>query len=231
MGAKVTVKVQRPSGDPAPGATIRATNRSAWIASDSEWAGTTDSDGQFIWANLDTGWGGDLFDFEANYIAADGVRWRGKCTQRIDAPTAFTLGLTPFIAPVGEFSPLLIERLRSIEDGSYVLQAIGELEAVRKSGLIIAVLTVGSKVVEEMIQLKCKLAGTWNPEFSNMTLGQLIKTQTVRDVVPPGWINKLQAICHLRIPAAHAKNALGQPEEASLMVGVVRGLAEALFAL
>ncbi|MCL4308554.1 MAG: hypothetical protein M1606_00890 [Candidatus Thermoplasmatota archaeon] len=178
---------------------------------------------------MDTGWAGDLYDFTADYIDGQGVRWRGESTQRIGAPASFTIGLAPFIPPVGDFSDSLIAKLKSVEGGTALLQAIGELEVARRSGLVLCVVSIGSYVLEGLVQAKCRLAGAWEDALARETLGSLIRMEQVKKVIPSGWIDKLDAFSRLRRPNVHPKGAVGQPEEASLTVGLVRGLAEELF--
>lgn len=226
MGARVSVKVTLLDGLAAPGATIKAFNRNAWGAGDRHWDGTTDSGGQHTWASMDTGWAGDLYDFTADFIDGRGVRWRGESTQRIGGPTSFTLGLAAFIPPVGDFSDALIAKLESAEGGTALLQAIGELEVARRSGLVLGVVSIGSHVLEGLVQVKCRLAGTWEDALASEPLGSLIRKEQVKMVIPGGWIDKLDAFSRLRRPNVHPKGAVGQSEEASLTVGIVRGLAE-----
>jgi hypothetical protein len=177
---------------------------------------------------MDTGWAGDLYDFEADFVDQQGVRWRGESTQRIEAPTTFVMGLAPYIPPVGDFSDALIAKLEAADGGAALLQAIGELEVARRSGLVLGVVSLGSHVIEGLIQVKCRLAGTWEERLASEPLGSLLREEPVKQVLPGGWIDKLEAFSRLRRPSVHAKGAVGQPEEASLTVGMVRGLAEEL---
>ena len=228
MGARVSVSVTLPGGSAAAGATIKAFNRNAWGPGARHWDGTTDSNGQHVWISMDTGWAGDLYDFEADFVDQQGVRWRGESTQRIEAPTTFVMGLAPYIPPVGDFSDALIAKLEAADGGAALLQAIGELEVARRSGLVLGVVSLGSHVIEGLIQVKCRLAGTWEERLASEPLGSLLREEPVRQVLPGGWIDKLEAFSRLRRPSVHAKGAVGQPEEASLTVGMVRGLAEEL---
>jgi hypothetical protein len=228
MGARVSVKVSLPDGSVAAGSRIKAVNRNAWGKYDRHWEGTTDSAGEHVWASMDTGWAGDLYDFGADYVDEQGVRWKGESTQRIKRSMSFVIGLAPFIPPVGDFSDAIIAKLKAAEGGTALLQAIGELEVARRSGLVLGVLSIGSHVIEGLIQVKCRIAGKWDDSFAVEPLGSLLKEDAVKEVVPGGWIDKLEAFSRLRRPSAHAKGAVGQPEEASLTVGMVRGLAEEL---
>jgi hypothetical protein len=177
---------------------------------------------------MDTGWAGDLYDFAADFVDGGGVRWRGESTQRIGAPTSFVIGLAPFIPPVGDFSDALIAKLKEAGGGTALLQAMGELEVARRSGLILGVVSIGSHVLEGLIQVKCRIAGTWDESLAEQPLGSLIKQDQVRRTIPGGWIDKLEAFSRLRRASVHPKGAVGQPEEASLTVGLVRGLADEL---
>ena len=229
MGAEVSVRVTMPDGTPAAGASIKAFNRNAWGVNDRHWNGTADSRGVQTWPSMDTGWAGDLYDFSATFVDAEGVRWRGESTQRIGAPTQFVIGLAPFIPPVGDFSDALIAKIKSAEGGTALLQAIGELEVARRSGLVLGVVAIGSHVMEGLVKVRCKLAGEWDDALDREPLGNLIRNVRVKSVIPSGWIDKLEAFCRLRRPNVHPKGATSQPEEASLTVGMVRGLAEDLF--
>ena len=229
MGARVLVTVTLPDGSAVAGATLSALNRNAWNPDGRYWEGTTDSNGQHVWVSMDTGLVGDLYDFEANFVDRQGVHWRGESTQRIEAPTTFNMGLAPHIQPVGDFSDALIVKLKAAEGGKALCQALGELEVARRSGLILGVVAIGSHVIEGFIQVKCRLDGTWQERLASEPLGILLKEEPVRQVLPGGWIDKLEAFSRLRKPSVHAKGAVGQPEEASYTIGMVRGLAEELF--
>lgn len=229
MGARVSVTVTLPSGLPAAGASLSAYNRNAWAAGDRTWEGTADSKGEHVWTSMDTGWAGDLYDFKADFVDADGVRWEGASTQRIGTPTTFTIGLTPSFPPIGEVSDAVLAKIHEVVGGDALLQAMSELEVARRSGLVLGVVAIGSHVLEGLIQVKCRIAGLWDDGLLNESLGSLIRKEPVKRVVPGGWIDKLDAFSRLRRPGVHSKGSIGQPEEASLTVGIVRGLSEELF--
>jgi hypothetical protein len=178
---------------------------------------------------MDTGWAGDLYDFIAEFVDSRGVRWRGESTQRIKGPSEFVIGLTPFVPPVGDFPEDLIEQLGRTEGGRAVLQALGELEVARRSGLQLTVVAMSSVVVEGLIQAKCRASGAWDEKLTSEPLGVLIQAEPIRKVIPRTWLERLERFSKLRGPGAEVKSPTSQPEEASLAVGIVRGLAQSLF--
>lgn len=230
MGAHVVFEMKLSDGRPAAGARIVATNRDAWSAKARHSEGTAGPDGRVSWPSLDTGTKGDMYDFEAHVTDTEGVAWRGTSTHRISHDDSFEMGLAPYVPPLQEFSPEFIARLQGMEGGREVAQSLGELETARKAGLVLGVVALASHVIEGLIRLRARSKGVWDGEYDGDTLAALIRREKIKRMLPAGWYDKLDGFSKIRKPGVHSKGAMGQPEEASLSIGYVRGLAEEFFA-
>lgn len=85
MGARVTMRVELPGGEPARGAQIEGTNHDAWDPKHKSWPGTTGQDGTWTWTDMDTGTLGDRYTFGVSYTDPQGVEWAAEISQRISS--------------------------------------------------------------------------------------------------------------------------------------------------
>jgi hypothetical protein len=91
MGGKVTVQVRQADGTPVAGARILAINHDAWSKSHKEWHAATESNGDHVWPNLDTGTFGDRYTFSAALEDGKGGKWAGETSHRIKGDMTVTI--------------------------------------------------------------------------------------------------------------------------------------------
>ena len=91
MGGKVNVQVRQADGSKISGARILAINHDAWSKQHKEWHGTTDSTGDFLWPNMDTGTLGDRYTFTAAFEDGKGGKWAGESSHRVKGDMTVTL--------------------------------------------------------------------------------------------------------------------------------------------
>jgi hypothetical protein len=225
MGARVTVVVSFPDGSLAPGVSLLADNRNAWNPRQRYWNGRTDSSGQFIWGNLDTGTAGDLFDFNASLVDETEVKWSGSATDRIAGPASVRVVLQPEFAGKLTLPTSVIENLSHSPEGRRVGEALVELQSAISSGLVDATLTLSTWILEGMIRSKLKVQKVWDDAWDSLTYGQLVSQKRVRDAIPEASRDRALAIADLRKPSAHFKAGKAVPADAQVAVTLVQELA------
>lgn len=102
MGAKVTIKVELPNGKPVPGAAITGTNHDAWSSKHSVWKASTNQEGLYEFADLDTGTLGDRYTFDVVSRDVAGGTWVGSASQRVSRPLTLTITLQKEPSPAGQ---------------------------------------------------------------------------------------------------------------------------------
>jgi hypothetical protein len=94
MGGKVNVEVRQTDGTAVPGARILAINHDAWSKQHKDWHGTTGTDGNYTFPNMDTGMLGDRYTFTAVFVDGKNVKWAGESSHRIKGDSTITLTLS-----------------------------------------------------------------------------------------------------------------------------------------
>jgi hypothetical protein len=240
MARSVQITVVYPDGRPARGVRLRAHNNNASDQRVANWNGISGSDGTLTWRNLDTGMAGDHYQIDARYTDKDGIAWVGSLTERIFAvnPTQpETLGIRITLAEASldemhlpQLPEPVIARMRGDPDGRIILDRFVELDRAVQAKLTISPITLATSIIEGLLRVMAKRAGSWNPEWEEETFGALLGRPPIQALLPPAAVDRLRALNQLRKPAAHFKGENPLAAEATLALQIAQDLAEACYA-
>jgi hypothetical protein len=231
MGREVTVSVTYPDGRAAGGVRVVAHNNNA-AGAVSDWYGITGPDGRHKWSSLDTGALGDHYHFMVEHLDPQGVTWISKASDRVAAgpgPMVMPLRLVQALPAELGLPPLsteLIARIKAEPGGETVLVRFAELGKAIGAKMIIAPITLATSIIEGLLKSLGKRKHVWKEAWNDETFGQLIGHGEIRDLLPPGMIDRLTALNHLRKPAAHFKGDNPLLAESTLSAQLAREVAE-----
>ena len=230
MAAKVTLKVHRvPDGSVAGYAKVVAHNRNAADIRVADWSGTCGPDGTHTWQTLDTGLAGDFYDFDAEFIDDNGVRWTGRISERIGSgrDQSLVVYVRPEFVGKLEIDERAVRFLKSTPEGEGVLSTLFELQTAATAGMVRATVTLATAVIEGLIRIRAKAEKVWKPEWENSQYGVLVETAEIRKLLPANVVDRARGLADLRRPGAHEKGTTTLPAEAQIAKKAVEDLVAA----